>query len=194
MTYSLNHSFFSSFSEAQAYVLGHFYFRSHGRIQFSKHNLDILSIISSLLNYSGPIRIYEKIAELNISQKKFVNQLKDLGCVCNINTVADLPDLPPDLFRHFVRALFESYGRLYLVKHKYYNVNLTLEENFIHKLRSYLKIDTKHYYRYTHTNTIQMMITATPCAIKFCEWIYQDANYYGERKYLKYQDFLKKGV
>jgi len=191
MTYKLNYNIFHNIeNEAQAYCLGCFYFHPNGRLQLSPQNIEILSIISNILEYDGPIRTYNNIVELNISQTRFVSEL-------NFDHTK-LPDIPSSLLHHFVRAIFDLYGSIYLVKNKYVNVNIVQREDFINELRLFLKdtlnIDTKHYYRYSYTNTIQMMITASPSVKKFMNWLYQDANYYLTRKFTKYQGLLKKGV
>jgi hypothetical protein len=109
-----------------------------------------------------------------------------------------LPNISNDLLPHFIRAIYENYGRAYLVKDKYLNINITFNEQFINELREFLRkklnIDTKHYYRYTHTNTLQMMLTAAPSVIKFLDYIYTPSFYYLERKFNKYRSFKENGV
>lgn len=189
MTYKLNYTIFDDIdTEAQAYCLGCFYFNTAGRIQ--RRDRELLSIISDILEYEGSIRKNGKIYEINISQQQFLDKL-------NFNQNI-LPSLRDDLMCHFVRGIYDLYGSLIISKHKYLNVNIVLNENFIQALRNYLlhnlNIVTKHYYRYSHTNTIQMMITCTSDAKLFCQWMYQDASYYLTRKFIKYQEYIKKGV
>lgn len=189
MTYKFNNTIFNSITtEAQAYCLGCFYFNTTGRIQ--RQDMELLSIISDILEYDGPIRQNGKTYEINISQQHFLDKL-------NFNNNI-LPPLHDDLMCHFVRGIFDLYGSLNISKHKYLNVNIVLYEDFVQSLRNYLvdnlDIATKHYYRYSHTNTIQMMITKTEDAKKFMNWVYQDANYYLTRKYQNYRKYLKKSV
>jgi hypothetical protein len=200
MTYSLNHEFFQYIeTELQAYLLGWFYSRASGHIQVRKSDISILHLISNSLGYSGPVRVFSNIAELNISQHVFLTHLKSIGCVQNTKFSSIFPDyIAIQLMPHFIRGIFDSYGRIIIVKQKYLNIHITYNEIFINEFRLYLlnrlNIHTKHYYRYTHTNTLQMMITSTSYAKKFCEWIYRDANYYLERKFKIYQEFKQKGV
>lgn len=191
MTYKLKHNILHNIqNEAQAYCLGCFYFHTNGRIQLHKKNIEILSIIQEIFEYDGPIRIYNNICELYISQKQFIDSL-------NFNNSV-LPDLTPELHRHFIRGIFDLYGSAYLVKKKYLNINIVQQETFINNLRDFihtnLHIDTKHYYRYSYTNTIQMMITRTNYAKRFLEWIYRDANYYLTRKFQIWDKYNKKSV
>ena len=123
----------------------------------------------------------------HIQHQDFTNNLLSIGCKLNNRYMSSLPDIPDCVFYHFIRSIFDNYGRMYLVKHKYLNVNITFNEQFISELREFLKkqlnIKTKHYYRYTHTNSLQMMITTSSCAKKFLNYIYQPSLYYLERKY-----------
>ena len=199
MTYALNHEFFHNIqTELQSYLLGWFYSRASGHIQVRNSDISILHLICDSLGYSGPIRTFSSVSELNISQRAFSAQLHSLGCAPNNKSPSIFPDyIAARLMSHFIRGIFDSCGRVVCAKHKYLNIHITYNETFINEFRCHLvnilNIHTKHYYRYTHTNTLQMMITATPCAIKFCQWIYSEANYYLERKYLKYREFMRKG-
>jgi len=189
MTYTLNHTIFDDIdTEAQAYCLGCFYFNTTGRIQ--RRDMELLSIISDVLEYDGPIRKNGQVYEINISQQCFLDKLN-----FNYNT---LPLLRVELVHHFIRGIFDLYGSFNISKQKYLNVNIVLNEMFIQSLRNHLlanlNIATKHYYRYSHTNTVQMMITRTEDAKKFCKWIYQEANYYLTRKFNIWDQYYKKSV
>lgn len=215
--YHVNEHFFDKVdSEVVAYVLGWFY--SDGcvdkngklRIQVQKEDEAILYQIKDLMEYEGPL--YEvpppkkyphrkAQVSLTINRKSLAYKLISLGCVPNKSCVITLPSfeiVSEHLFHHFIRGVFDGDGSVSIKSGKYLNISITSCENFIQPLRQYLRtklqIDTKHYYRYEHTNTLQMMITTTADAVKFLEWIYQDANFYLERKFLKYQEWRQKGV
>jgi hypothetical protein len=199
MTYKLNYSFFNEIkTEAQAYCLGYFYARGSGRIQLNIRDIQALQTIVNLIDYTGPIRIYKTVAELNIQQTQFLKQLQNLGCVPNTKHSPLFPIIEKELMSHFIRAIYENYGQVYLVKDRYINVTIVFDESFIQPLRDYLsthlRVKTKHYYRYSHTNTVQVMITSDSQSKIFLNWLYQDANYYLARKYNKYQEYLQKGV
>lgn len=184
-------------NELNSYILGWFYSRASGHIQVRLSDIQILRYIKQGLEYDGPIYVFPTIAELNISQKPFLAKLATFGCVPNRYHSSHFPS-HLNLLAPFIRGIFDSYGRVVICKSKYLNIHITYNETFINGLRDYLQthlqIETKHYYRYTHTNTLQMMITTTVDAIKFLNWIYKDANYYMARKYLKYQEYAEKGV
>ena len=190
-----NYDFFKHIdTEAKAYVLAWFWFRGSGHIQINVRDIDILETIKELIDFSGPIHIYNNIADLNI----YSEPLLSCGCVPNRNFVQDLPSLSDGLYQHFTRGLFDSYGSIIIHKHKYLNISILSCENLITSLRKYLKvaldINTKHYYRYSHTTALQMMITNTLDAKKFCDYIYSGSNLYMARKFAKYQEYSQKGV
>lgn len=215
--YYVNEHFFDSIdSEKTAYVLGWFY--SDGcvdnngklRIQIQKEDEDILYQIKDLMEYEGPL--YEipppkkyphrkHQVTLTINRKALANRLIQLGCTPHKSLILTFPDfsvVPEIYLPHFIRGVFDGDGSIVVKDDKYLNVSITSCESFIQPLRDYLRIkleiDTKHYYRYEHTNTLQMMITHTKYAKKFLNWMYQDANFYLTRKFTKYQEYLEKGV
>jgi len=197
--YKINLEYFDIIdSEDKAYSLAWFWSRGKGRIQISKKNIDILRTLKLLLEYKGYVHIYDKVAELNITNPNFRVVLANVGCVLSKRDGQTFPIISDDLIPHFFRGIFDSYGTISIVKNKYLNLSIIHNEDFTQSLRKYLldnlNIPTKHYYRYSHTNTVQMMITRTNDANKFCQWVYQGANYYLTRKYQKYQQYLKKSV
>ena len=195
--YTINTEYFSNINtEEQAYVLAWFLSRGSGHVQVSKRDLDVLFLIKNAIKYTGEIHHYAH-SELNITNEDFRRHLLSIGCVKNRNCEPLFPIIRESLIRHFVRGLYDSYGTLRLCKGKYLNVSIIYGEACVSTLRKILlgiNIPTKHYYRYSHTNTIQMMITSTPCAKKFLHWIYQDANYYLTRKFQEYNKYLNNGV
>lgn len=194
--YTINENFFDIINEEQAYVLGWFWSRGTGRIQLLKKDADILETIRALLDYSGGVLFYKNRAELNITNPNFRRCLAFCGCVKNKHIPQSFPIISNS--RHFIRGIFDSYGTICLNKNKYVNISITYDDSFISEFRKYLKInlniETKHYYRYTHTNTVQMMITRTDNAKRFLDWMYEGANYYLTRKFAKYEEYLKKSV
>jgi DNA-binding CsgD family transcriptional regulator len=204
--YYVNEEFFDRIDcEAKAYVLGWFYF--YGciddggkiRIQVSNSDSHILTTIADLLKYDGPL--YDNGCLLCINRKSLAKKLISLGCAPNKSASLNFPSadiIPRSLLSHFFRGVFDGHGSIIIKSGKYLNVTLVSNEDFIQSLREFLffelNIDTKHYYRYSHTTTIQMMITRTSDAKKFLKWLYQDATYYLTRNFLKYSRYLKKSV
>lgn len=197
MTYLINNNAFEAVdSELKAYILGWLYSRADLRIQI-KH-LEILKLIANLFDYNGPIHKRGSSYEINIRNRFLSNRLKNLGAVENIHHNTFFPPIIiKELWNHFLRGIFDSYGTIVLNKNKYLNITLTYCESFINDLRKYLaqlNIETKYYYKSMYTNSIQMLITKKNCAFKFLELIYSNSNYYLARNYMKHQSCIYRGV
>ena len=203
MTYTYKVDFFANIdTDIKAYILGVFYSRSSGRIQTSLSDFFILELVKSSLLYSGPIRIYGDSAELHISSRPFLTQLADAGCVASKQHNSLFPTHLGVLLPHFLRGVFDSYGQIVIVKKRYLNVCLTYNEKFVEGLREFLRdtlhISTKHTYTSLSSNTIKMLITKQNDAHQFLQWVYYKdflpSFSRRDRKCLKYQEFLEKGV
>lgn len=185
-------------TQAQAYLLGYFYGRSSGRLQFNKDLTSILYIIRKELCCDAPIHIYNNVVALNLTNKDFQARLYSAGCRRTPQISSSLPSIKS--FQHFLRAIFENYGRCYLVKNKYINISITYNENFINELRVFLfeecNITTRHFYRYEHTNSLTLLINKRCDSVRFLNYIYfnMDQFYCQVKKFLKYQQFIKNDV
>ena len=196
--YNINNHYFDIIdSEDKAYALAWFWSRGAGRIQISPKDVDILHTLKVLLEYRGPVRVYDRIAELNITNPNFHGALLLAGCVLSKREDQILPIISDDLMPHFFRGIFDSYGTISIAKDKYLNLSIVHNETFATHLRqllSTLDIPTKHYYRYSHTTTVQVMITKTADAEKCLKWLYSDANYFLTRKFHIWDQYCKKSV
>ena len=187
--YTINTEYFDIIDrEDQAYLLAWFWSRASGHIQVGAQDVSILRTIQTLLSYTGEIHVYNNTAELNITNDGFRAGLIRAGCVLNCHCAQSFPIISDVLVRHWIRGIFDNYGTMILSKDKYLNISIVYDENVISRIRHILSsmgIETKHYYRYSHTNTIQMLITKSKHAKKFLNWLYDDANYYLTRKFQK---------
>jgi hypothetical protein len=191
--YTVNTKFFSDINtELQAYILAWFWSRGSGHIQVRRDDADVLKIIKDGVAYSGYINCYNTIADLNITNPNFRAHLAEVGCVLNCHCIQVLPIISDDLFRHFVRGIYDSYGTLIMAKNKYPNIGIIYDESFINLLRSKINVESKHYYRYSHTTTVQMIISRTKDAEKFLKWLYGDSNYYLTRKFEQWCQYCQK--
>lgn len=182
-------------TELQAYLLGWFWSRGSGRIQVSETKKEIIYLVRDTLAPHKKIYRYNNIHELNLS--KYKSHLIQAGCVFNKHIPQSFPQISSALLPHFLRGLFDSYGTIILAKGKYLNISLVYDDCFIKELRSFLlqkNIKTKHYYRYTHTNTIQMLITSYKSCLTFLSLIYYNSSYYLTRNFQEYQKLCKNSV
>ena len=211
--YPVDEDFFKVIdTEDKAYILGWFYsdgcvdLKGKCRIQIQTEDIAMLEQIKVKMGYGGPLYDVpppKKFPErknqtcLCINRQTLAKDLIKLGCVPHKSLNLYWPtteQVPDHLISHFVRGVFDGDGSLVVKKDKYLNASITGCDTLLDPLRIILRglgIDTKHYYRYSHTNTVSMMITKTAHAQSFMDWLYQDASFYLTRKFDKYQNYLK---
>lgn len=212
-------SYFSKIdTQNKAYILGYAFadgFVNHGRLGFhiSTKDKKLLVKISQELFY-GIDRTYDKEPKinvcvlngrivndngssfLNICSVKLAADLYKLGCVPNKSLVLDVPDIPEELFHHFVRGYFDGDGcisertkRQGAVR---YTIDILSSEIFCNKLISYFqeKLDIPFKYQKKQTKINRICLSGNRQIKKFCDWMYKDATIYLDRKYKVYQGLL----
>ena len=173
------------------YFLGYIFGRGRiqpNRIRLSIRNSDnyLFYQFKELICAKSKIYIGPRRTECIINNKKFI------GKVLKYNPPTSKA-AEPLLFisswtSHFIRGLFDSSGRIFLHKNKYLNVTLTSYSSLISSLRDFLyslDISSKIFFRYSHTNTSQMLITKHDDCLRFCEFVYSNLEqiFYLTRKF-----------
>lgn len=189
--YHLNVNYFTDIhTEAQSYILGYFYARASGRLQLNKNAAPILYVIRKELCCDAPIHFYNNIAALNLTGQTFKEHLIAAGCRRTRTENSHLPSIT--CLRHFLRAIYENYGRLYIVKQKYINVSLNYNECFINELREFLNKELNilghHLYRYEYINSLTLLINSHDSSVNFLNYIYGDF----DKKYCQVKKFEKR--
>jgi len=213
--YGVDENFFDyCFGEEKTYVLGWFFSdgcvdnKGKMRIQIQKDDEEILYKIKELMKYEGPI--YEVPPPKNfpnrkaqvclcINRKSLADKLIQLGCLPNKSSLSFDRKLGTIIeeeedFRHFVRGIFDGDGSINIKKDKYLNISITGSVNLINSICGYcihvLGLHPNIYFKNKDDLYCQMQISMTEDAIKFCIWIYSNANYMLERKYKKFCNFI----
>jgi len=212
--YGVDETFFDAIdSEAKAYVLGWFYAdgcvdnEGKMRLQIQAGDGAIIEEIKRLMGYDGPLydvpppkKFPHRKAQisLQINRKTMADKLIALGCTPNKSLTVSMPtkdQVPSEFFHHFIRGVFDGDGSITIKKNKYVQCSITSTDIFLQPLRDYLlknhKIETKHYYRYDYTNTMNMMTTKTSHSILFLQWMYRDSTYSLTRKKAIFDDYLE---
>lgn len=135
---------------------------------------------------------------LCINRKKLADKLIKLGCVPNKSLKVTMPtkkQVPEKFFSHFIRGVFDGDGSLTINKGKYPQTSLMSTDDFLQPLRTYLlknhNVETKHYYKTAHTNTMSMFTCKTEHSIRYLNWLYHDATFYLSRKKHKFDKYLE---
>ena len=190
-------------------------------ISLQDRDKDILFQISKLFKSTRPIfftkkkkKQYKDQYRLYLYSDNLVKSLKRLGCVPAKSLILKFPtprQVPNSLIRHFIRGYFDGDGCIYdniknFYKNKKYNKSLKCRISiistfeFLKKLKQVcnkninIKFSLKKLFDKKHPNnniTSELALHKIKDIIKFCEWIYEDSSIHFERKYFKYNNFIK---
>lgn len=221
--YSLNESFFKNIdTEEKAYILGFIY--ADGYVGDNKTNNVVITVtrkdkcileeIKKCLEYTGEIRNVDSLkgcyentkpkSTINFSSKELAEDLRKLGLYPNKSTsMTKLPDIPLDLYRHFIRGYFDGDGcistsqktsyhilsdgskKKYINKSIIWNVIGTIE--FLDDMKKYLPtnvLDAK-----CKTDGMKYLRTDSKKALRLIyKFMYDESTIYLKRKYKKFTE------
>lgn len=192
----------------KAYVLGFIY--ADGavmedanclQISLQERDYDILEKIKSELCYTGQIKYsdynnkknknWSPVYRLSISSKDIVRDLVKHGVVQNKSLVLSFPKIDESLYSHFIRGYFDGDGCLFLKneKNKIDQVSIASTESFCKSVYKILIDNSVIYgggvYESAAKNGITKLVRfGGEYQVKnFCDWIYNEASIYLDRKY-----------
>lgn len=124
-------TFFDEWSEEMAYILGYFaadgsMYKNKGRggyIAFYSIDLKLIKLVKKILMVSNKIEVRQRkhwrtSYTLQIGSKNIFDRLLSLGFTPNKSLNLTLPNVPDDLFYHFLRGYFDGDGGVYYQKLK----------------------------------------------------------------------------
>lgn len=114
------------------------------------------------------------------------------GVIENKSLKLDFPIIPFKFLNSFLRGYIDGDGYIKDIQN-HQTVVFTSTENFCKKSKLLIEnlLGINCYISNSHTNnniTKDLTINGRKQCEKFLDWIYEDANLYLERKYLKYQN------
>ncbi len=215
--YYCNYNFFDSIdTEEKAYWLG--FLTADGWInKNTKTNAGALGIelqyndIGHLKKFnksiSGNYKITDRWRECQISTKDknkknhtccirifslvMYNSLVNIGFTNNKTYDANIPFIPKDLIRHYIRGYFDGDG-CFTYTAKSFNIRFVTASNKLYvdllKILETIKINvsTSSYISEFNSEIYNIDINRKKDKIQFLDWIYKDCNIYLDRKYKKY--------
>ena len=155
---------------------------------------DVILKFKEVLKCDYPV-IYREVPNksytIEVSSKKMCSDLINLGCIPNKTKVLKFPSLREDLIRHFIRGYFDGDGCLQL-QNKIYHCRFDIacaSKQFLESMRPYITaiavtnggLNKESKYNVWHLSYSGNQV------IQILDWLYKDANYYMQRKYVKYQ-------
>lgn len=208
-------------TESKAYILGMLYAdgtnstkRGVLRLGLQEKDIDILEKINKEFDNTKPIRFSKsrknkRIAEIELVSKNTANQLAYLGCIPKKSLILKFPNskqVPNHLINHFIRGYFDGDGCLayrYPKKNKNckvkkaYCICFVGTELFCLYLSMILKemLNCNSYiakrHKHKNTTTRQLWFGGNQQVKRILNYLYKDATIWLDRKYNKYQVFLK---
>lgn len=213
--YTLNEEYFDCIDTPnKAYILGLFFadgcnFPPKGTafISLQESDRELLENISKEIESDCPLKIinqsnrksennysYNNMCSLNMYSIHLCNSLTKLGAVKNKSLILKFPNIPENLYSHFVRGYFDGDGSLYQYikneNNKSIRTTFTSTETFCKKLKEILETELGIYcgiYDASCHNGITKVLALTgTSSIKLLNWMYKDAELFLQRKYDRY--------
>jgi len=206
-TYSCNYQFFENIdNEVKAYFLGLFYADGYNnqknksiRIGFANKDLELLHKFVEAIESTHPlyVRKDKKYTDgtftcVTISSTILSADLAKHGCVvAKTHVLNKMPEMPEELYRHFIRGYFDGDGSVYYTQSGNVDkitLSWTGNKPFLEDVQAYLIKElevSKTAIYISHpdrNNLIGDLRYSNGTATKIHEWMYSDCQYYSERK------------
>lgn len=208
--YSVNENFFNRWTKQMAYVLGFTF--ADGNIhkysfgwEIQKRDINLLRKFKKVLNCTYPITERPNSCRLRISNKFFIKGAKERGLLPKKNIRNELPKIPINLLRHFIRGFLDGDG---WIVHRSGRNEIDLgfaggNKEFLKTLEKIIenRLDIKGKVRTKLKITPKKVISTTyhleyfsSNAVQVINWLYDnllEKDLYLDRKYKKYLEAKK---
>lgn len=208
-TNNLNQEFFKNInSEEKAYWLGFImadgcvYKGSNNtlRLQINLASSDIahLNKFQKAIGSSYKIQIKKvnetsEAAILKVNSTQMCKDLIDLGVVFRKSLICQMPNIPNELTRHYIRGYFDGDGCITTPKGKSTKVTLVGGKEMLSSIRELLKsngVEISFYSPYKNKKTFNLETQNKNNVTNFLNFLYKDASIFLDRKYFLYQKFF----
>lgn len=213
--YNLNTEYFDDINtKNKAYVLGLFCAdgcnyppKSTAYISLQENDRELLEKIRKEMDVEKELVVvdcsnrhdngysYNNMCVLNLYSSHICNSLNKLGVVQNKSLKLKFPNIQPCLYNHFLRGYFNGDGSIYLNNNNLPTVTLTSTQSFCMSakaiIESCLNIYCGVYESSCHNGITKVLQISGKSAVKFLDWIYDEADLYLLRKYNRYIQYTK---
>lgn len=209
--YYYNQSFFEHIdTEEKAYWLGFLYADGYVINKRESRNYEVgiqlkasdyLHLMKFNKSLNGNVQItfkdrerwgkIHRICEIRIYCKQMVNDLIQHGCIPNKTFDINMPIIPDELVRHFVRGFFDGDGSVFKKKRCYglYTNITSASLSFLNQLRQVLNNKNINTYIDEDRNHYKMFTSGKDSSYAFLQYIYEDCNIYLTRKKELYETY-----
>lgn len=203
----LNEDYFKTIDdEEKAYWLGFLFAdcsvrqRTEGKFDFElclqEKDSEHLDKFKKAISYGGEIKTKiikskDKIyvaKRIVISRANFCKILIMNGCVENKTFKVKFPNINEDLYRHFIRGVFDGDGFIYIDKNNKITAGFTGLDTFLSEIYEKMKLNSpKRIYEDKRRNSsIKDMRFVGKNALELLEYLYKNSKIHLNRKYEKY--------
>lgn len=204
--YSLQEDYFENIdTERKAYFLGLLVadgYNNNKAVTLSLQESDehVLEILKEELQYASPIRTIERkqgcpncklLKSLNVNSKKLCKDLSKWGCIKNKSHHTYFPDIPENLWNHFIRGVFDGDGYIHKERKSFTIIG---NRELILKIQDILCAKTgidKNPIRVAHKckeNILELRYWKKSSILKIRDYMYQESTVYLQRKYNRFYD------
>ena len=207
--YTLNEIYFEEINSSEkAYLLGLIYADGCNytptntiTLYFQEQDKHILEDIKKLLHYNAPLKKIKAKKEshstafvLTMYSKKMSEDLSALGVMQNKTFKTTFPNIPKDLFNHFIRGYFDGDGCI-IVRKRMERVSFVGTDSFINSIQDIFleKLNlakTVTYKRNKEKNICTCYYKGKNSCKKIREYLYNKSTIHFQRKYLKFLSLL----
>lgn len=194
---AINLNFFKEIdTEEKAYFLGIMFSDgsiSHNQFYLKLKDSDVIYKFKKALKCDYHIKHNEFPYDnyvLEISCQEMCKDLIKLGCTPNKTRTIQFPDIPTDMYRHFIRGFMDGDGCIRVGKTlgKCMFDITSASYQFILQLKEILISYTSHIGIIKESKYDVWHLRCAGKQVKFLlNWLYENSNVYMQRKYFKYQ-------
>jgi DNA-binding transcriptional regulator WhiA len=218
---NVNHNFFSEIGEIQAYLLGFYLGdgnmsivgNCYGiHIQISSEDVYIIDLFKEYIcpecnitttmpktfkDVSGKYYTGKEKTAIHFTSKSIGQYLEAIGYGKNkTQFIKFLPNIPEKMLRHFLRGYFDADGCIMAKIRKEGWMNrrfqlTSLDRTILDELVSYLETKDISSKVYSERNHYHLLVQKKSEVIKLFHLLYDDANFYLDRKFQKFQNVEK---
>lgn len=194
-------------NELEAYLLGFFYadgsvtgykygaYRVFS-ITLAEKDKDFLQWICNVINddlntkYELKYNIKTKSYKLNICKKEFIEKIINLGIIHNKTYEENdyiFLNVPNELKKHFIRGYFDGDGCICFDNKNKARINIvSLNWNLLLSIYKYIQTYFNFGQLKKDDKYLRIIFSGNRSSRIFLKWLYNDSNYYLQRKYEKY--------
>lgn len=162
---------------------------------------DILEKIKSQLKAMHTISTFKNAAFFSISSQTMVNDLKNLGITHRKSLNENVPIMPPQYTKHFIRGIVDGDGSIWQDKRSYPTLSISGGENILRFIRDHFFIKfrlysilTKQSYSKKVRRYLYQISYRANSAKTLINYLYKDATMYLDRKYYLAHKCLKANI